>query len=240
MKIKKGEATISIDMDDEGVQKKIRIQSSEDGDEEELNFNWKGDEMPEEIKKRLAEKGYDIEEGDGHVMISKGANGTMKTNPNKAFLGVIMHIEKTVENEDGIETEKIEDAAIINDVVEGSAAEEAGLQKGDIITKIDMGNIKNADDITRILGNYKPGDRPAIAYTRDGKSMTTVATLKSSDDFKNAILNDFESEDIEIIIDTDEEGNKVKKKVIIIEKNGKKEKRVIKEKMPKEKKKEKH
>lgn len=83
--------------------------------------------------------------------------------PNKALLGVI--------------TEKDERGAKINNVSKESAAEKAGLQKDDIITKVNDDKIENSDDLIKAIGKYNPDDEIKINYLRDGKSKNTKATL---------------------------------------------------------------
>ena len=73
----------------------------------------------------------------------------IKGGGNKAFLGVQVGSEKEVELENGEETVKeSENGAPIMDVYDDSAAAEAGLQKGDVITKIDDNEVKIALTVT--------------------------------------------------------------------------------------------
>jgi serine protease Do len=73
----------------------------------------------------------------------------------------------------GVSTEEAdEQGAKIVSVSEKSAAEKAGLKKGDIITKINEKKIESPDELTEIIGTYKPSDKINITYTRDGKQNT--------------------------------------------------------------------
>ena len=216
----------TIDVEDKEGQKVIRIRTSGD-DGEALNFNWEGDEIPEDVKKQLEEKGFNVKEENGHIMIHSGDDAVedhirvrkSMGHSNQAFLGVMIGQKKTVENIDGEETTTVEDAAVIEGIIENSAAEEAGLLEGDQITGIDSETISTYQDVVDVLGNYAPGDEISIAYTRAGQAMTTTATLKGATDFQNAFTYEIDDEqEIEVIIDGHEEGDVVKKKVIIIEK----------------------
>ena len=82
---------------------------------------------------------------------------------NRAMLGVM-----TDENEKGAELETVN---------KESAAEKAGLKKGDIITKIDDKKIDATDDVTKAVRAHKPGDKVSITYLRDGKEQKTTAEL---------------------------------------------------------------
>lgn len=82
---------------------------------------------------------------------------------NRAMLGVTPR-----ENDKGAE---------IQSVLEESAAEKAGLKKGDIIIKIDDKKIENPDDVTKVIRSHKPGDKAIITYLRDGKEQKATAEL---------------------------------------------------------------
>lgn len=86
-----------------------------------------------------------------------------EVNSNKAFLGVT--------------TEKNEKGAEIQEVVKGSAAEKAGLKKGDILTKIGEEAIDGPEALSDLIGFKKPGDEIKISYLREGKKSTAKATL---------------------------------------------------------------
>jgi len=82
---------------------------------------------------------------------------------NKAFLGV-----RTEETSGGVK---------ISEVVKGSAAEKAGLKKGDIITKIANEKITSPEVLSDVVGFKKPSDEVKITYKRDGKEGTVKAVL---------------------------------------------------------------
>ncbi|MGC4128752.1 MAG: trypsin-like peptidase domain-containing protein [Bergeyella sp.] len=66
---------------------------------------------------------------------------------------------------------------VIN-VSENSGAEDAGLRKGDIITKIDDKTISDYADLSMTIGSRRPGDRVVVTYLRNGKENTANVTLK--------------------------------------------------------------
>ena len=77
----------------------------------------------------------------------------------------------------GVTTEKNEKGAVITGVSKESAAEKAGLQKGDIITKINEDKIENSDDLIQAIGKNKPQDKVVVTYIRDGKTKNAEAIL---------------------------------------------------------------
>lgn len=66
---------------------------------------------------------------------------------------------------------------VVDDVVEDSPAEEAGLQEDDIIVSINGTRIADAADLTDLVADQKPGDKVTIKLYRDGKEQTLDATL---------------------------------------------------------------
>lgn len=82
---------------------------------------------------------------------------------NRAMLGVV-----TDENDKGAE---------INSITKESAAEKAGLKKGDVITSIDSKKIKDAEDVSEAIRSHKPGDKVTITILRDGKEQKLNAEL---------------------------------------------------------------
>lgn len=77
----------------------------------------------------------------------------------------------------GVVTAEDERGARINDVSKESGAEKAGLKKGDIITRINDADIKNAGDVTEQVRKHKPGDKVTVVVLRDGKEQKLVAEL---------------------------------------------------------------
>ena len=68
----------------------------------------------------------------------------------------------------------------VNDVEDGSAAAEAGIQKGDVITAIDGKKLEKMAELQEAVSKHKPGDKVEITYLRDKKSHTKTVTLKNA------------------------------------------------------------
>ncbi|MBO4993106.1 MAG: trypsin-like peptidase domain-containing protein, partial [Alistipes sp.] len=56
----------------------------------------------------------------------------------------------------------------VDEVVEGGAAEDAGLRKGDIITAVDGKKVNDASSMSEQMAQYRPGDKISIEYDRNG------------------------------------------------------------------------
>jgi len=63
-------------------------------------------------------------------------------------------------------------------VIAGGAADEAGLEAGDIITRIDGTEINSDNNLSVLITNYNPGDRVLVSYTRAGVAAQVEVTLK--------------------------------------------------------------
>jgi len=77
----------------------------------------------------------------------------------------------------GVSTEKADQGAQIEEVTKKSAAEKAGLKKGDIITKIDSKKINGPDELSETIRDHKPGDKVSVTYLRDKKEQKVTAEL---------------------------------------------------------------
>lgn len=71
------------------------------------------------------------------------------------------------------------DGLVITDVATSSAAEEAGLKKGDLIKSVDGTPVSLPSELQELVTRYKPGDKVKLGYSRNGKDYTTSATLKN-------------------------------------------------------------
>lgn len=77
----------------------------------------------------------------------------------------------------GVMSEKNEKGAKITSVTKESAAAKAGLQKDDIITKVNNQSITDSEDLFETIRKFKPEDKVTISYLRDGQQKTTTAVL---------------------------------------------------------------
>jgi len=68
----------------------------------------------------------------------------------------------------------------VDGVTTGGGAAAAGLQHGDIITKVDGSMITESSDLTEHVGRMQPGDKVKLTVDRDGKERTFDVTLKAT------------------------------------------------------------
>ncbi len=73
---------------------------------------------------------------------------------------------------------EVPEGAYVREVIQGGPAEKAGLEAGDIITKIDGLRMSGADgEVAKVIGGKKVGDSISLEYWREGQSKTINVTL---------------------------------------------------------------
>ncbi|MBO9566916.1 MAG: PDZ domain-containing protein [Niastella sp.] len=77
----------------------------------------------------------------------------------------------------GVATDGSKDGAKVEEVTKGSAAEKAGLKKGDVITKVGDKAVFSQEDVAEEVKKHKPEDKLAVTFKRDGKEQKVTATL---------------------------------------------------------------
>ena len=65
-------------------------------------------------------------------------------------------------------------------VTPGLCGEKAGLQAGDIVTKVDDTEVANGNELINAIANYSPGDTVSLTIYRDGQTQTVQVTLDES------------------------------------------------------------
>ena len=101
----------------------------------------------------------------------------------RPYLGIAMYDLASMKNSFffyNINT-KLTSGVYINSVEKGSCAAAAGLQTGDIITKIDDTDVKSSAYLRYVLYQHKVGDKIKVTYYRNEKEYKTTITLKGND-----------------------------------------------------------
>jgi S1-C subfamily serine protease len=80
----------------------------------------------------------------------------------------------------GISSEDTTNGVVIQSVVAGSPAAQAGLQPGDVLTSVDGSMFQTTDDLRALLFQHHPGDSVTLGYTDPtGAAQTAAITLAS-------------------------------------------------------------
>lgn len=95
--------------------------------------------------------------------------------------------------------------AQVSSVMEGSAAEEAGIEPGDLITAIDGQELDDSLQLSNIIGAKQPGDVVELTINREGDTMTMEVELGGFDDEAIASSTDNSSEEESPLSSTAEE-----------------------------------
>ena len=175
-------------------QVKIKITRTENGETQTLEKNFQTNER-EEIERLLEEYAIEIdpdafiEDEEVEIVIrKKKVGGTdkeviididrLENNvivEKRAFLGV--YFEQLYEDDikdKGIRSDK---GIMITGVVEGSEAQNIGLEIGDVITKVGDREIVNKRNFIEAIRSYNPNEEVEIIYYREGIQKSARAVL---------------------------------------------------------------
>ena len=79
--------------------------------------------------------------------------------------------------------------ALVNSVQAGSPADKAGIRRGDVITSVNGGAIKDSNDLRNDVAQMAPGSTAKLTVVRDGKEQSfnmTLAERKAADSERGA------------------------------------------------------
>jgi predicted metalloprotease with PDZ domain len=92
---------------------------------------------------------------------------------------------------------QVDSGVLVKEVIEGSPAEEAGLQAGDVIVAYDGVDIRGSADLHEELSEGKPGDLVNLSLVRQSVDMDLAVTLAERD-FEHNFNFRFEFKDPQI------------------------------------------
>jgi serine protease Do len=98
----------------------------------------------------------------------------------RAVLGItfIEQSSITPEKASALGLDKI-DGVLVGSIQQGSGADAAGINAGDIITKIEGQKVTTSPQLLEMVGRHRPGDKVQVTYVRSGKEMNSNVTLKN-------------------------------------------------------------
>ena len=103
----------------------------------------------------------------------------------KPNVGILM---EEVSNE-AIQRYGIPDGAYISAVLDGSCADKAGIQEGDIITAVDDTAITSADELKEAVKAHKAGEKVNFTLWRNNETLTVAATLDEYDQARSEAMD---------------------------------------------------
>lgn len=91
------------------------------------------------------------------------------------------------------------EGALITDVEKGSAADKAGLKRGDLVLKVNEKNIKNANDLKNYIGTLSPNEKIVLIYERDGVTKSVTFSLQAQSEALSAegLIDGLELKDLD-------------------------------------------
>jgi serine protease Do len=114
-------------------------------------------------------------------LVQKVASDIIKYGSSKrAYLGVMFPNDQLSEEDRQKNNIKEGAGVFVLDVAKGSAADEAGVQKGDFITKINSSVVNTGTELVEKISVLRPGDKINITYQHNGEERNATVTVKSS------------------------------------------------------------
>lgn len=172
--LRKGDIIVSMDGEDIGSFEKLG---------EVIRSRHAGEEVEVEIIRDGKRETLDVTLGEQHVKTGYGnswpdfprfdswASPNME---NRAFLGIMGH---TDEERKGV---------VVQQVFEGSAAEDMGLEEEDVIHKINGTEVGSIEALVEKIGTLEPGEEVEVEFDRNGDKMLKTGKLKSRKDHQGA------------------------------------------------------
>ena len=98
----------------------------------------------------------------------------------RGLLGVIMqNLTPELSQAFGLD---LHQGVVISQVIEDTAAEEAGLKAGDVVTSINDVPVKSASAMRNMVGLLRVGEEMSITVIREGKKKTMTAVIRDAKD----------------------------------------------------------
>lgn len=106
----------------------------------------------------------------------------------RAVLGVVMS-PITQEIADKLKLSSLNGVYIV-EVSPGSAAEQAGVKKEDVLVKIDSVQVTNASSVQEMVSGFYPGDKATLTVIRSGKEKELEVTFKGTAQENGTVTED--------------------------------------------------
>jgi len=97
----------------------------------------------------------------------------------RGFLGVIIRsVDGNLAKEKNL---SVNQGVYVDSLVEKGSAREAGIKKGDVITKVDGIEVKSSPNLQELIGRHRPGESVSISVIRNSKQLDINVPLKSKE-----------------------------------------------------------
>ena len=114
-------------------------------------------------------------------------NGYVTGKPN---VGILMNDVSS----EAVQRYGVPAGAYIEAVLEGSCADKAGLQVGDIITAVGDSAVTSSTQLSSAVKNYRAGDQVTFTVYREGQNVTITLTLDEDNQERSEAMNQLQEE----------------------------------------------
>ena len=106
----------------------------------------------------------------------------------RAYLGIMIRdIDSKLMDDENL---KVSEGAYVDSLAQKSAAGEAGLEAGDVITGVNDTPVLKTADLLEQIGRHRPGDEVTVKVNRHGKEETFMVKLADQKGEKKVIAKD--------------------------------------------------
>lgn len=113
-------------------------------------------------------------------------NGYVTGKPN---VGILMN-----DVDDSVQRYGVPAGSEIMAILDGSCAQKAGLQVGDIITAVDDTTVTSSSQLSSAVKNYKAGDTVTFTVYRDGQTTTVKVTLDEDNQDRQEAMSQLQTD----------------------------------------------
>jgi serine protease Do len=97
----------------------------------------------------------------------------------RGYLGVAFEeVDSKFAKEKGLEKIK---GLYVTSVLENGAAKDAGIEEGDVVTKIGNSDVNSSSEMLEAVITHRPGDKVSVTYYHKGEEKAVTVTLKNQD-----------------------------------------------------------
>jgi serine protease Do len=106
----------------------------------------------------------------------------------RAYLGIMIRdIDSKLIKDEKL---KVSEGAFVDSITEKSAAGEAGILTGDVITRVSESPVLQSADLLEQIGRHRPGDEVEVTVDRRGKEMTFTVKLADQKGVRKLVSKD--------------------------------------------------
>ncbi len=106
----------------------------------------------------------------------------------RAFLGIMIRdIDGKLVKDENL---KITEGAFVDSLIEKSAAAQAGIHAGDVVTRVNDTPVRQSADLLEQIGRHRPGDEVSVTVDRKGKEMSFTVKLADQKGSRKLVSRD--------------------------------------------------